>query len=159
VHPRAAIQAIASDHTSLQRWALEPPRVPRPRAHLRCCHMARGPRPRLLAEFSSGAVTRSSAPDHASLPRWAPALPRVTWLRALPPREESSGAATCSSALDLTSLPRWAPTLPRGPDLASLRGELRCCHVPHGPQQDVDHRNKEGPNCPVMQLGSYVSKA
>jgi hypothetical protein len=26
---------------------------------------------------------------------------------------------------------------------ASLRGELRCCHVSHGPQQAVDHRNKE----------------
>jgi hypothetical protein len=28
VHPRAATQAIASDHTSLQRWAPALPRVP-----------------------------------------------------------------------------------------------------------------------------------
>jgi hypothetical protein len=31
VHPRAATQAVVSDHTSLQRWAPEPPHVPRPR--------------------------------------------------------------------------------------------------------------------------------
>jgi hypothetical protein len=152
--------------------------------------------PRLLAELSSGAATRSSAPDLAFLPRWAPALPHVPWLRILPPREESSGAATCSSAPDLAflprwapalsrvpwlwalpsreecssavtcssapnlaSLPRWAPTLPRGPGLASPRGELRCCHVPHDPQWAVDHTNKEGLPAPGTQLGSYVSKA
>jgi hypothetical protein len=72
--------------------------------------MTHGPGPRLLAELSFGAATRSSAPDLASLPRWAPALPHVSQLRtsppcrgglwrchvapALPPREESSGAAT-----------------------------------------------------------------
>jgi hypothetical protein len=89
VHPRTATQAVALDHTSLQRWASEPPRVPWPwtsppcSGELRCCHMARGLRPRLLAELSSGAATRSSAPDLASLPRWALALPRVPWLRAL----------------------------------------------------------------------------
>jgi hypothetical protein len=110
--------------------------------------MACGSGPCLLAELSSGAATRSSAPDLTSLPRWAPALPRVPWLRALPLREESSSAATCSSAPDLTSLPRWAPALPRDPSLASPREELRCCHVPHGPQRVVDHRNKEGPSCP-----------
>jgi hypothetical protein len=32
--------------------------------------------------------------------------------------------------------------------LPSLRGELRCCHVPHGTQRAVDHRNKERPSCP-----------
>jgi hypothetical protein len=154
MHPRAATQAVASDHTSLQRWALEPPRVSRPRTsppyrgELWCSHVARGPGHHLLAELSSGAATRSSAPDLASLSRWAPALPRVTWLRALPSREESSGAATCSSAPDLASLLRWAPTLSRGISLASPRGELQCCHVPHGPQRAVDHRNKEGPSCP-----------
>jgi hypothetical protein len=110
--------------------------------------LPRGTGPRLLAELSSGAVTRSSAPNHASLLRWAPTLSCVTWLRALPPREESSGAATCFSASDLASLLRWAPALPRGPGLASLRGELRCCHIPHGPQWAVDHRNKEGSTCP-----------
>jgi hypothetical protein len=109
--------------------------------------VSRDPRPHLLVELSTGAATRSSAPDLASLPRWAPALPRVPWLRALPPREESSGAATCFSAPNLASLSRWAPALPRGPALASPRGELWCYHVPHGPQRDVDHMNKEGPSC------------
>jgi hypothetical protein len=109
--------------------------------------MACGPRPRLLEELSSGTATCSSAPDLTSLLRWAPTLPRIPWLRALPPREESSGATTCSSAPDLASLPRWAPVLPRGPNLASSRGELWCCHVPHGPQRAVDHRNKERPSC------------
>jgi hypothetical protein len=97
--------------------------------------MAHGPRPRLLAELSSGAVMRSSAPDLALL------------------AEVGSGAATCSSAPDLASLPRWAPTLPHGPGFASPRGELRCCHIPHGPQWAVDHRNKEGPSCPRHAAG------
>jgi hypothetical protein len=110
--------------------------------------LPRGPRLHLLAELSSGVVMRSSAPNLASLLRWTPMLPCVPWLQALPPREESSGAATCSSAPDLASLLRWAPTLSRGPGLASPRGELRCCHVPHGPHQAVDHRNKEVSNCP-----------
>jgi hypothetical protein len=114
--------------------------------------VSRGPGPRLLAELSSDAAT-CSAPDLASLSRWAPALPRVPWLRALPSREESSGAATCSSAPDLAYLSRWALAQPRGPDLASLRGELRCCHVPHGPQRAVNHRNKEKANCPRHAAG------
>jgi hypothetical protein len=115
--------------------------------------LPRGPGPHLLVEMSSGVATHSSAPDLASVPRWAPALPRVPWLRALPPREESSDAGMCSSALDLISLPRWALTLPRGPGLASLRGELRCCHVPHDPQRTMEHRNKEGPSCPRHAAG------
>jgi hypothetical protein len=55
MHPHAATKAVASDHTSLQRWAPEAPRVPRPstsppcRGELRCCHVARGPGPRFLA--------------------------------------------------------------------------------------------------------------
>jgi hypothetical protein len=115
--------------------------------------MARDPGPRLLAELSYDATTCSSALDLASLPRWAPTLPCVPWLQTLPPREESSGAATCFSAPDLASLPRWAPMLPRGTDLTSPRGELWCCHVPHGPQRVVDHRNKEGPSCPRHAAG------
>jgi hypothetical protein len=110
--------------------------------------VARGPGLRLLAELGSGTATHSSALDLASLSRWALALSRVPWLRALPPREESSDTVTCSSALDLTSLQRWALTLPHGPDLISVRGELLCCHIPHGPQWTMDHRNKEEPNCP-----------
>jgi hypothetical protein len=99
------------------------------RGGLRCCHVSRGPGPRLLAELRSGAATCSLTQDITSLLRWAPALPHVSWLRALPPKEESSGAATCSSAPDLTSLSRCALVLPRGPDLASTRGELLHCHV------------------------------
>jgi hypothetical protein len=86
MHPRPAMQAVALDNTSLQRWALEPPRVPQARTsapcsgELRCCHVAYGLGPHLLDELSSGTATCSSAPDLASLPRWAPALPRVRWL-------------------------------------------------------------------------------
>jgi hypothetical protein len=115
--------------------------------------VSRGPRSHLLAEVSSGAATCSSALDLASLSRWALVLPHVTWLRALPPREENSGAATCSSAPDLASLSRWAPTLPCDPGLASLRGELRCYHVPHCPQRAMDHRNKERASCPRHAAG------
>jgi hypothetical protein len=104
VHPRAATYAVASDHTSLhKRWALPPPRVPRPqtsppwRGELRSCHVSRCPRPRLLAEVSSGAATFS--------------LPGPCLLA-----EVSSGATTC----------------PIAPGSTSLRGELRCCHVSHG---------------------------
>jgi hypothetical protein len=115
--------------------------------------VSRGPGPRLLAESSSGAAMCSSAPDLASLPRWAPALPCFLWLRALSPRDESSGTATCSSVPDLASLSRWSPALPRGPGLASPRGELWCCHVPHGHQWAMDHRNKERPSCPTHAAG------
>jgi hypothetical protein len=115
--------------------------------------MPHGPGPRLLAELSSDAATRTSAPDLASLSRWAPTLPRVLWHRALPPREESSSAATCSSALDLGSLLRWASALPRGPGIASSRGGLRCCHIPHSSQRAVDHMNKERPSCPRHAAG------
>jgi hypothetical protein len=121
--------------------------------------VSRVPGPRLLVELSSDAATCSSTPNLASLPRWAPALPRVPRFRALPPREESSDAATCSSALDLTYLPRWAPTLSLGLNLASLRGEPRCCHVPYAPLRAVDHRNKERHSCPGTHLVSHVSKA
>jgi hypothetical protein len=104
-----------------------------------------GPRPHPLAEVSSCATTW----PRASSPCYRGGLRRchVPWLQALAPREESSDAAMCSSAPDLASLPRWAPALPCGPDLASPRGELRCCHVPHGPQWAVDHMNKET-SCP-----------
>jgi hypothetical protein len=120
MHPHAATQPIASDHTSLQRWAPEPPHVPQPRTsppccgELWCCHVAHGPRPHLLAELSSGAATRSSALDLASLPRWALVLPCAPQLwtsptcrgglwrchvaLASPPREESSGATMYSMA-------------------------------------------------------------
>jgi hypothetical protein len=143
------------------------------------CHVSHGPGPRLLAKLSSGAATRYSAPDLASLPRWAQTLPRGLGPRLL--AELSSGAVTCSSipnlaslsrwapalshvhgsglclserrAPALASLSRWAPALPRGSGLASPRGELRCCHVPHGPQQAVDLRNKERTSCPRHAAG------
>jgi hypothetical protein len=115
--------------------------------------------PRLIAELSFSATTFSSASDLTSLSRWAPALPRVLWLRVLPPREESSGAVTCSSAPDLISLPRWDPALPRGPVLASPRGGLQCCHVPHGPNGLWTTGIKKGLAAPGTQLGLHVSKA
>jgi hypothetical protein len=108
--------------------------------------MAHGSGPHLLAELSFDATTHSSAPVGSDAATCPMAL-------ALPPREKSSGAATCSSSLDLASLPMWALALPRGPGLTSPRGELRCCHIPHGPQQAVDHRNKEGPSCPRYAAG------
>jgi hypothetical protein len=115
--------------------------------------VSHGPGPHLLAGVSSGAATRSSASDLASVLRWALSRSHVTWLRALPPRDDSSGAAMCSSAPDLASLPRWPPALPHGPDLTSPRGKLRCYHVPHGPQRAVDHKNKEGLSCPRHVAG------
>jgi hypothetical protein len=123
--------------------------------------VSRVPEPRLLVELSCGTATCSSAPNLASLPRWALALPCVPWLRALPPREQSFSAATCSSALDLASLSRWASVLSRGPGLACPKGELWCCHVPHGPQRAVDHKNKERPSCPrrVAELACLQSTA
>jgi hypothetical protein len=48
MHPHAVMQAVTSDHTSLQRCGLEPPCVPRPGPHL-------------LAEVSSGAATCHAA--------------------------------------------------------------------------------------------------
>jgi hypothetical protein len=150
VHPRAATQAVPSDHTSLQRWAPEAPRVPRPRtsppcrAEIRCRHVSRGPGPRLLTELSSGAATCSLAPDLASLSMWAPALPHIPWLRALPPREESSDAATCSSAPDLASLSRWAPALPRGPPPRLL--ERRALVLPRTPRPPVGCGSQEERN-------------
>jgi hypothetical protein len=57
------------------------------------------------------------------------------------PDKVSSGAITC----------------PMTPGFASSRGELRCCHVPHGPQQAVDHKSKEMPSCPrhVARLACF----
>jgi hypothetical protein len=112
-----------------------------------CCRVNCSFRPHLPVEVGSGATTCPTASDLTSLSRWAPTLPHVSWLRALSPREESSGAGTCSSAPDFASLMRWAPALRRGLGLTSLRGELQCCHVPHGPQRAVDHMNKERHSC------------
>jgi hypothetical protein len=115
--------------------------------------------PHLPTEVSSDAATCFSAPDLASLSRWVPALPHVPLLQAMPPRDESFGVATCSSILDLTSLSMWAWALPRGPGLASPRGKLRCCHVPHGPSGLLTTRIKKALAASGMQLGSHVSKA
>jgi hypothetical protein len=41
-----------------------------------------------------------------------------------------------------------AATCPMAPGSASPRGELRCCHVPHGSQRAVDYMNKERSSCP-----------
>jgi hypothetical protein len=126
VHPRATTYPVAPDLSSLSRCAqvlphvLQPRTLPSCRGGLRCCHVSRGPGPRLLAELSSGAATCSLAPDLTSLLRWTLVLPCVPWLWALHSREESSGAATCSSTLNLASLPRLALALLRVPRLQAL---------------------------------------
>jgi hypothetical protein len=61
--------------------------------------------------------------------RRAPALPRVPQLRTSPPCR--GGLRRCHVATGH----------------ASPRGELRCCHVPHGPQRTMEHMNKERHNC------------
>jgi hypothetical protein len=104
--------------------------------------MSHGPWPRLLAKLSSNAATCFSALDLTSLQRWTLALPRVPWLWALPPREESSGPHLPTEVGSGTAM------CPMAPGSASLKGELQCFHVPHGPQRAVDHRNKERPSYP-----------
>jgi hypothetical protein len=113
------------------------------RGVLRCCHVAPASSPR---EESYCTAMCFSAPDLAFLSRWAPVRPRCpsltslrgelrhcrVFLSSVPrlPTEVGSGAATCPMALGS----------------ASPRGEFRCCHIPHGPQWAVDHRNKERPS-------------
>jgi hypothetical protein len=100
MHPRTATQVVASDHTSLQRWASELPRVSWPRSHLPAevgsstatCPMAPGSAslrgelrcydvflssgPCLPIEVGSGAITW----PWPRLPeRRAPVLPRTPW--------------------------------------------------------------------------------
>jgi hypothetical protein len=80
-------------------------------------------------------------------------LPHVLWPEPRLLTKLSSDAVTCSSASDLASLSRWALALPCGPSLASPRGELRCCHIPHDPQRAVYHRNKERSTYPRNVVG------
>jgi hypothetical protein len=96
------------------------------------CHVSCSLGSHLPAEVGSGAITCHAALDLVSVLRWAPMLPRVPRLRSLPFWEVSSSVATCPMALGS----------------AFLRGDLRCCHVSHGPRRAVDHRNKERLSCP-----------
>jgi hypothetical protein len=97
MHPRAATQAVALNHTSLQRWAPEPPRVPRPwtsppcQGELRCCHVFHGSG-LYLPERRAPALSR--VPQLRTLPPCRGGLRRCHVAPASPPREESSGAAT-----------------------------------------------------------------
>jgi hypothetical protein len=98
---------VASNPTSLSRWAPTLPHVPRYRKSppwrgglLRRRYVSRDIGSRLLVEVSSSATTYPSAPDLASLPRWVLTLPHVSWLRAMPPRGGSFGAAMCPTAPD-----------------------------------------------------------
>jgi hypothetical protein len=66
--------------------------------------------------------------------------------------------AVVQQQLHLLRAPMWVhshrrvrATCPTARGSAFPRGELRCCHVSHGPRWVVDHMNKE-------QLGSRVSK-
>jgi hypothetical protein len=137
VHPHAATYPVALDHSSLQRWAPVLPRVP-------------WPEPCLSAEVDSGAAMCPTTPNLASIPRWAPALPCVPWCQTSPPWW---GELWCCH-MSLSSRPRFpaevgssASTCPMAPGSASSRGELRCCHVYHGPQRAMDYRNKESLAC------------
>jgi hypothetical protein len=120
--------------------------------------VSRGPAPRLLAELSSGTVTRFSAPDQASLSR-----------RRLCHVSHDSGLC----------LPeRRAPALSRVPQLWTSpprRGGLRRCHVaPASPPREESSgattyltalsglwttEIKKGLAAPDTQLDSHVSKA
>jgi hypothetical protein len=86
-----AMCPVALGLTSLLRWALALSRAPwlqtSPpcRDRFGCCHISRGPGPRLPAEVFSGAATCPTALDLTSLPRWAPALPCVPRPRTSPP--------------------------------------------------------------------------
>jgi hypothetical protein len=73
MHSRVATYTVASDHTSLQRWAPAPPRVPQPRTSAPCwgelwrCHVSLSSKLCLPDEVSSGAATCPMAPGSASL--------------------------------------------------------------------------------------------
>jgi hypothetical protein len=78
------------------------------------------------------------------------------------PTKVRSGATTCLTAPDLTSLisrGSGAATCPMALGSASSRGELRCCHVPHGPSELWTTGMKKCLAGPDTQLSSHVSKA
>jgi hypothetical protein len=102
--------------------------------------VSHGSGPRLPVEVGSGAATCPMAPGSASL---RGELRRChVFLGSGPrlPAEVSSDAAT------------W-------PDLASPRGELWCCHVPHDPSGLWITGIKKGLTAPGTYLSSHVSKA
>jgi hypothetical protein len=149
VHPCAVTQVIVLNHTSLQRWALEPSCVPRPPD---------------LTSLLSWAPVLPRGPWPWASPPCSVKLRRCHLFLSFGhrlPVEVGSDAATC----------------PMTPGSASLRGELRRCYVflnfghhllvevdssavtwpwprllkrrasvlprTHGPQRAVDHWNKE----------------
>jgi hypothetical protein len=119
VHPRVVTQVVTSNHTSQQRWAPEPSRVPRPGPHL-------------LAEVSSGAATWPVAPGLASLLICALTLPHVPQLRTSPPCRGGLRRCHVSHGSGLCLSERRASALPRVPQLQAsppCRGGLRRCHV------------------------------
>jgi hypothetical protein len=87
MYPHTATCAVASDPTSLSRWASALSRDPRLRimslcsGGLQCCHVSLSSGPRL------------------SVRERAPALPHVHRLPILPPCSEGSGATTCPAPL------------------------------------------------------------
>jgi hypothetical protein len=121
VHPRAATQAVASDHTSLQRWALEPPRVPQPwtsprcRGELRRCHVSHGSG-LYLPERRAPAL--SCVPQLRTSPPCRGGLRQCHVASASPPREESYGAAT------YPTIPSGLCTTGINKDLAALATQL-----------------------------------
>jgi hypothetical protein len=102
VHPHAVTQAVALDHTSLQRWAPALLRVPQLRASppcrggLRRCHVSQGSR-LYLPERRAPALPRVS--QLRTSPPCRGGLRRCHVVKASPPRAESSDAATYPTAL------------------------------------------------------------
>jgi hypothetical protein len=92
------------------------------------------------------AATYPAASNLTSLSRWAPILPHVPRPRTLPPYR--GGLRRCH--MSLSSGPHLPNEVGFGaamclmaPGSAFLRGELRCCHMSHGPQRAVDYKNKK----------------
>jgi hypothetical protein len=149
VHQRTVTQAVALDHTSLHRWALEPSRVPWPRTsppcrgELRCSHVSHGHGPCFLAELSSGAATCSLASGSASL---------------------RGGLRRChvSHGSGLCLLERRAPTPPCVPQLRTsppYRGGLRCCHVaPASPPREESSGAATYPTAPSGLWTTEIKK-
>jgi hypothetical protein len=126
--------------------------------------VSRGPRPRLLTEVSSGAVTCPSAPDLTSLQRWAPALSCVPRPRTAPPCRGELRRCHVSHGLGsrlLAEVSSDVATCPTAQCSAFLRGELRCgaATCPTSPGGLWTPEIKKGLAALGTQLGSRVFKA
>jgi hypothetical protein len=92
------------------------------------------------------AITYDVVLDHTLLQRLALMLPRVLWSQTSSP----FGGELQRCHVSLSSRHRFpvevgsgASMCPMAPGSTSPMGEIRCCHIYHGPQQAMDHMNKE----------------